>query len=70
MKSQTESAIDSRVRRAARKIGLQVVKSRRGLSLDNYGEYMLLDPYFNSVVAGQRYDLTAEDVIAYCTETD
>jgi hypothetical protein len=32
--------------------------------LDNYGGFMLVDPYSNAVVAGERFELSAEDVIA------
>jgi hypothetical protein len=27
---------------------------------------MLIDPHCNCVVAGERFDMSAEDVIAYC----
>jgi len=28
----------------------------------------IIDPYFNKVEAGLRFDMSAEDVIAYCKE--
>jgi hypothetical protein len=62
-------AIDSRVRRAARRAGLVARKSRwRAGSIDNYGEYMLVDPATNFVVAGSRYDMTPEEVLDYCKD--
>ena len=63
----SEDAIEARARRAARRVGLMARKSRwRMGSIENYGMFMLIDPYRNWVVAGERFDLTAEDVIAYC----
>jgi hypothetical protein len=57
---------DSRVRRAAKRVGLAAVKSRRQLSLDNHGDYMLIDPQRNIVVAGERFELTAAAIVDYC----
>jgi hypothetical protein len=37
-------------------------------TLDNFGEFMLIDPSGNFVVAGSRFDLSAEAVIEYCSE--
>lgn len=62
----TESALDSRARRSASRVGLVVRKSRRHDPLNNCGGYMLLDPTMNIPVWGFQYDLSAEDVIEYC----
>ena len=60
-------ALESRARRAAKKVGLLAKKTRwRKDSMDNRGGFMLVDPYFNAVVDGVRYDLTAEQVIELC----
>ena len=62
--------LDSRARRAAHKAGLVARKSRwRRYSIDNLGEFMLVDPATNIAQAGFRFDLSAEEVIALCTET-
>jgi hypothetical protein len=62
-------ALDSKARRAARKVGLVAYKSRwRAGSIDNYGEFMLVEPDGNYPVAGFRWDMTAEEVIEYCKE--
>jgi hypothetical protein len=37
-------------------------------SLDNCGEFMLIDPRTNCPVDGYRYDMTAEEVIEYCRD--
>ena len=34
----------------------------RNLTLDNQGGYMILDPHTNTIVAGERYDLSLDDV--------
>ena len=61
---------DARARRAAKPIGLIAKKSRWHLgSIDNRGGFMLLEPNDNRVVLGERFDLTAEQVIDYCCQT-
>jgi hypothetical protein len=46
-------------------------KSRwRANSIDNQGGFMLVDPMKNRVVHGPRYDLSAEDVINYCSDEE
>ena len=35
---------------------------------DNKGGFMLTDPYTNTVVDGDRFDLTADAVISICDE--
>jgi len=62
-----ESALDSRARRAAKRVGLRAIKSRwRRDSVDNFGGLMLLDPLKNMIVDGSRFDLSAEQVIDRC----
>jgi hypothetical protein len=69
MFSNSESALDSRARRAARRVGLIARKSRwRAGSIDNYGEFMLIDSATNFAVAGSRFDMTAEEVLDYCQD--
>lgn len=58
--------LDSRARRAAKKAGMRAVKSRRRVSLDNAGEFMLIDVAMNSVVAGGRHELSATEVLEIC----
>ena len=62
------SVSESRARRLAKKVGLLAKKSRRAWSIDNLGGFMLIEPFGNYVVAGSRFDLTAEDVVDYCAE--
>ena len=58
--------LDSRARSAARKVGLTMKKSRRREDIDNFGEYMLVDPFRNVVVSGERFNMSAEEVIQFC----
>jgi hypothetical protein len=61
----SESALESRARRAAARVGLKAVKSRwRCDTIDNRGSFQILDPYRNAIVEGEKFDLTPEDVIA------
>jgi hypothetical protein len=54
----SEAALESRARRAAKRIGLLARKSRWQLgSVDNYGDFMLVDLYGNYPVAGYRYTI-------------
>ena len=65
----SQGALEARARRAARRIGLVAKKSTwRRDSIDNYGRFMLIDAYRNAVVAGERFDLSAEEVIEYCKQ--
>ena len=60
-------ALDAKARRAARRVGLYAKKTRyRNGSGDNRGRFMLLDPHRNTPVAGERFDLDPEEVIAIC----
>ena len=58
--------LQARARRAAKRVGLLARKSRRQFSIDNLGDFQLIDPFYNAIVAGERFDLTAEEVIDFC----
>ena len=60
-------ALESRARRAAKAAGLQARKSRLGSPIDNAGGFQLIDPDQNYIVAGEKFDLTAEEVIGFVT---
>jgi hypothetical protein len=64
-----DAALEARARRAAARVGLIARKSRRRRgSIDNLGGFALFDPARNWIVAGQRFDLSAAEVIEYCSE--
>ena len=66
-----ELALETRARRAARRVGLIAVKSRKALlPLQNEGGFMLIDGRFNCAIRGLYFDLSAEDVIEYCADSD
>jgi len=62
--------LENKARRAAKKVGLLAKKSRRQISMDNHGGFTLIDPYRNWIVAGERYDLSPDDVIEFCSKQD
>jgi hypothetical protein len=66
----SEAAREAQARRAAKRAGLVAKKSTwRKDSIDNFGEFQLIDPRRNFVVAGARFDMTPEEVIEFCRET-
>ena len=61
--------LESKARRLAKRAPLVARKSRwRKYSIDNHGEFMLVDPATNASQAGFRYDMSAEEVIRYCSD--
>ncbi len=69
METISEKALDARARRAARRVGLVARKSRWRLgSIDNAGGFMLIEPACNYAVAGFKFDLAPEAVIAWCQD--
>lgn len=61
-------AMESRARRAAKTAGLHARKSRLGSPIDNAGGFQLIDPDQNYIVAGEKFDLTSEEVIEVATD--
>ncbi len=59
-------ALEARARRAAKRAGLRAVKSRKQESINNFGEFMLVELDSSFIVAGYEFNLTPEDVIEYC----
>lgn len=53
---------EQRLRRELNKAGYALHKSRRAVSPDNLGGYMIVDLSGNYVVAGSRYELDLVDV--------
>jgi hypothetical protein len=64
MHSQKESTL----RRRARKLGYAIHKSRsRSIDEDNLGRYALVKKDSNSVVLGERFEATLEEIADYLT---
>jgi len=60
-----EHRLDAGARRAAKHAGLRARRSRwRAGSIDNCGGFQLIRD--NWIVAGEKFDLTAQDVIEVC----
>lgn len=59
-----KSAHEARARRAAARIGLRAIKSRRFNPLENQGEFMLIDDR-GIPLLGFKYDASPEEVIEY-----
>ena len=66
----TKGARARRLRKIAQKRGFMLRKSRGPLSLDNHGEFMIVDPSRNVVVAGERFDLDLDAVEAWLADED
>lgn len=60
--------IETSARQAAKRVDLIAKKSRRAISCDNLGGFMLVDAAHNYVVCGERFELTANEVIVYCAK--
>jgi hypothetical protein len=60
---------DSAARYAVKRVGLQARKTRwRANTVDNRGGFQILDPMRNLIMAGEKFDLAADDVIALCAD--
>ena len=65
----TDKVLENLCRRRATRVGLYLRKSRaKRLSVDNRGEYMLIELDHNAIVAGQRFDLSLSDVVEWLDE--
>ena len=56
---------EAKARRLAHRLGMYVTKSPQQISMDNLGDFTLVDASRNFVVGGSRYDWTADDIIEY-----
>ena len=60
---------DDQARRAAKRVGLKARKSRwRANSIDNRGGLQIIDPMRNWIVAAEKYNYTADDVVEFCAK--
>jgi hypothetical protein len=64
---QVSTPMENRARRAAKRAGLVAKKAGRwrANSIDNRGGFQILNAQ-NLVVAGEKFDLTPEQVIEFC----
>jgi hypothetical protein len=61
---------EDQARRAAKRVGLYARKGGRwrANTCDNLGGFMVTDPQRNLIVAGERFNYSADDVIEFCAE--
>ncbi len=63
METQSDKTREQRLRRLGKKQGYYLRKSRvKNPYLDDQGGYMVIEPYWNIAVYGERFDLTLDDV--------
>jgi len=52
-------------------MGYVAQKSRwRAGTIDNAGQFRIVDLFHNRIVAGEQFDMSAEDVIDWCGNID
>lgn len=61
-----QAALEARARTVAEREGYRAIKStKRTLSVDNGGGFMLVEATTNRVEAGERFDMSAEQVLEF-----
>ncbi len=67
----TDKILEQRLRRRLRRdYSCAMRKSRKPISLNNRGGYMIVDLSLNAVIAGEQYDLSLEDIEEWMKERD
>ena len=65
----TDKSREQRARRQLRQQGYALRKSRvRNWNIDNLGGYMVIEANRNLIVAGQRFDMSLDDVEHFIRE--
>jgi hypothetical protein len=59
---------ESQLRQRIKLRGYLVRKARGATHADNYGGFQIIDPYNNSLVRGEKYDLDLDDLEAFYRE--
>jgi hypothetical protein len=69
MDTKTKS-LESRARQAARRAGLRAEKSRtrKHFHSNDHGGWAVIDDEHQHILVGEDYDMTAEEVIAFCEQ--
>lgn len=57
--------MENKCRKKLKELGYALHKSRKPISPDNLGGYMIVDNFTNAVAWGSRYELTLEDVVNF-----
>jgi len=65
MENRPDKVKEDFYRRWAKRLGLFLKESRaKRLQIDNQRNYMLIDPYINTICCGEEFDLNLEQVEA------
>ena len=65
-----EKTLESKLRRALYKDGFALIKSRkRNITIHDYGGYMIVNGWDNTIVCGERFNLTLADVRSFVDGT-
>jgi hypothetical protein len=71
MDQSMEKTFENRQRRRAKRLGFVLQKSRvRTIHMHDFGQYRLVDPDSNGVVAGAEFDLGIDDVAALLDQVE
>jgi hypothetical protein len=58
----SEDGSESRLRSKLRRMGHRMSRSRKPVSIDNMGDFMVIDVDANAIVLGERYDATLDEI--------
>ena len=61
---------EKKIRRVLEKQGYRLEKSRGGESIDDRGGYRIVDAQRNAIEAGERFDLSLEEVETFAAGED
>jgi hypothetical protein len=62
---------ENRIRRWASRLGLQLMRSRaKRWSVDDHGQYRLVDVSTNAIVMGERFDCELGEIEGYLEATE
>jgi len=64
-----EKALENRLRRLAKKKGYYIKKSRaKNWNIDDQQGYMIIKLHFNTIAAGEKFNLSLEEVEVFFNE--
>lgn len=66
----TQAALEARARRAATAVGWVAQKARARIGIDNHGGFRLVEGWSNTILYGEKFDLSPEDVVDLCAYFD
>ena len=62
------SGVEKKLSRKLQKMGYALRKSRvKKTNIYDYGGYMIVDPWFNTIVCGERFEMSLDDVKNFIT---